>query len=575
MASGEKYIKDTLSDVSWREGFSQDPYYWLTNSYQYSENLNTDDELHGIKLSQKANFASWVCPNCQLISAWDKIFALPLSGWNVKYFNKNNWRSPGDTWLHINWSSSKNIDVMYWNWTVFQDYFWFWTSMSLSNPKPWVQPVASGFFKINTWSPTNYGQIVPHDHTEATDEAISNPSDDNGVMTNYITAVLNYNNTRLVVWVWQDLRVYYPELDMSLISGSTVQPWKTWWKKVQHFEDWCTIIALTCTFQYLKVRVTDEWRNTKVYYYQGNDDLRNTFVYDMVDLTNTKVLRVYPVNWIDYYTASLDWTHGFVSFNKLLWTTVIPIFKQRPWLSDYDANQKATYFIWPTSHNASYLDGKFYVADSYGVRKFNCVNTRTDTVDRWYLKWKLNSSTTNTPWLAICENFVYVSDENWLWQMRTYDTWVDGYQQKWLLISREMEWKYGGCVSKMLDEIRLHFELNPLISNSQDAWDIDIYVSPNNMWRNVDPDSDSTGWYHVMHIDGSKSSQNRKTRYEKTNQLNNLNSWSPAFEFDWETITYCVVIRRWSSNAQWTPVVREVQMQYHLKGKTNNIYDIQ
>ena len=573
MASGEKYLKDTLSDVSWREGFSQDPYYWLSNSYQYSENLNTDDELHGIKLSQKANFASWVCPNCQLVQTGAKIFAIPLDWWTVKYFDGDDWDSPKNAKrkdgedLTITSTSSTKYNIMYWDWVVFQDYVWFWL---------WVQTstqLASGLCRVNvSWS--DWETVAPHDHTEATDESISNPSDDAWWMQSFITAILNYNNTRLVVWVWQDLRVYYPELDQY---GK--QQWvtfgQTWLKKVQHFENWCTIIALTCTFQYLKVRVTDEWWNTKVYYYQWNDDLRNTFVYDMVDLTNTKVLRVYPVNWIDYYTASLDWTHGFVSFNKLLWTTVIPIFKQRPWLSDYDANQKATYFIWPTSHNASYLDGKFYVADSYGVRKFNCVNTRTDTVDRWYLKWKLNSSTTNTPWLAICENFVYVSDENWLWQMRTYDTWVDGYQQKWLLISREMEWKYGGCVSKMLDEIRLHFELNPLISNSQDAWDIDIYVSPNNMWRNVDPDSDSTGWYHVMHIDGSKSSQNRKTRYEKTNQLNNLNSWSPAFEFDWETITYCVVIRRWSSNAQWTPVVREVQMQYHLKGKTNNIYDIQ
>jgi hypothetical protein len=34
------------------------------------------------------------------------------------------------------------------------------------------------------------------------------------------------------------------------------------------------------------------------------------------------------------------------------------------------------------------------------------------------------------------------------------------------------------------------------------------------------------------------------------------------------------VIKRWSKLAQRTPVVREVLMSYHLKGKTNQIYDI-
>lgn len=563
MASWEKYFKDTISDVSWREGFSQDPYYWLTNSYQYSENLNTDDELHGIKLSQKVSSAN-VCSNCQLVMAWANVFAIPLSWWTVKYFNSTNWSSPTSTNVTLPSTSSTKYKLAYGNWTVFQDKLWFWV---------WVQTSSSSW----NWLiriPVVWGNgetVAPYDHPEATDESISDPNTKTTPMANSVTAVLNYNNTRLVVWAWQDLRVYYPELEDSWATL-----WYTWWKKVQSFENWCTIIALTCTFQYLKVRVTDEWWNTKVYYYQGNDDLRNTFVYDLVDLTNTKVLRVYPINWIDYYTASTDGSDGYITFNKLLWTTVISLFKQRWWLSSYDANQKATYFVWPTSHNAAYLDWHFYVADSYWVWKFNCVNTRTDTVDRWYLKRKINSSTTNTPWLAICENFVYTSDTNWLHRMRTYDTWIDGYQQKWLLISREMEWKYGGCVSKMLDEVRLHFELNPLISNSQDAWDIDVYVSPNNMWNMVDPQaSGATWWYHVMHIDGTKSNQNRKTRYEKTNQLNNLNGGSPAFEFDRETITYCVVITRWSVSAQWTPVVREVQMQYHLKGKTNNIYDIQ
>ena len=77
---GENYSKGkgAISDVSWRDMLSQDPYYGLSNSFQYSENINCDDELHGIKLSQKIDSRN-DCANCQLISGGDKIYALPLS----------------------------------------------------------------------------------------------------------------------------------------------------------------------------------------------------------------------------------------------------------------------------------------------------------------------------------------------------------------------------------------------------------------------------------------------------------------------------------------------------------------
>lgn len=556
----EKYDKWTIADVSWRDWISQDPYYWLSNSFQYSENLNTDDELHWIKLSQKVESAN-VCANCQLISAEENVFAIPLNWWKLKHFKYNTWTSPVDTWItipsdtYINWA---------WNGVVFQDRLWFWLNVRWS----WSQSWDTGSWLFRIWvNWQNWEVLIPKDHPTMTDEDISNPSSAwSGYwqMLTWISSILNYNNTRLVIWVWQYLRVYYPELDTTSGDG------RTWWKVVQKFENWCNIIWLTCTFQYLKVRVTDAWWNTKVYFYQWNNDLRNTFVYDLVDLTNTKVERIYPINWIDYYTASLDWTRWFITFNKLIWNTPIQLLKQRPWLSQYDVNQKATYFVWPTSHNAGYVDGAFYVADSYWVWKFTY---NPEWYDKWYFKWRLNNSTTNTPWLAIQHNFLFVSDENWLHKMRLYDTWVDWYQSKWILISREMEWTHWWCVSKMLDEVRLHFELNPLVASDKNVWDIDIYVSPNNMWKRVDPTADSTWWYHVVHIDWSSNSQNRITRYEKTNQLNNVNQ-TPAFEFDWETITYCVVITKWETNAQWTPIVREVDLTYHIKWKTNNIYDI-
>ena len=119
----ERYQKNQISDISWRDGLSQDPYFWLENSFQYSENVNVDDEWHGIKLSQKVLTADNVCKNCQLISAWDKVFALDKKGSaNVKYFNKNNRTTPVTTsWTVPTWKTINAVKGV-----IFQDYLWFW-----------------------------------------------------------------------------------------------------------------------------------------------------------------------------------------------------------------------------------------------------------------------------------------------------------------------------------------------------------------------------------------------------------------------------------------------------------------
>jgi hypothetical protein len=36
----------------------------------------------------------------------------------------------------------------------------------------------------------------------------------------------------------------------------------------------------------------------------------------------------------------------------------------------------------------------------------------------------------------------------------------------------------------VLDEVRVNYEMNPLTENNGD---IDIYVSPNNLWKDSDP----------------------------------------------------------------------------------------
>lgn len=562
MAVGEKRNTNQISQVSWVDWTAMDVYYWMDHSFQYSSNINCDDELHWLKLSTKAEFTTSYA-HCQLTSMWEHwVVALDVTWLALpKIFDHTTF------WAWESWD--KEPDPWFWvtPWVVFQDYFWYCVR---SNDQDY--PVA--FNAIRVWNVHETYNCVPHDHMEATDESIETPAPTWDWMRSAVTAILNYNNTRLVVACGQDLWVYYPELDQTSPYSRYPSPqwnrWDTWWKKVLTYEAWVTIVWLTASFEYLKVRAVDEWWNTKVYYYQGNNNLRNTFVYNLVDLTGVRVLRVYNINGIDYYVSSIDWTDWFVNLYKLVWTTPVQLFKTRAWLDPMDVNTKAPYFVWPTWLNAAYSWWKFYIADAYGLFQFTY---NPQGFDKWYMKWGLYN---NKQVYWVCENqwFLYVSTEDWCYIMRVIDTWKppisssdDWYQPQWVLISREFEWKEWWTFTKMLDEIRLNYELNPLTDFN---WEIDIYVSPNNLWRDTQHFVEASNWYHVMHIDQT----NGKTRTEKSNLFNDLWVWKESsFKFDWQTITYAIVITRWEETHA-TPIVRQIDLRYHTKDKTNNVYDI-
>ena len=577
----EKYNKEVLSQVSRADWFSQDSYFGLPNSFQYSENINCDDELHGIKLSQKvygsSNFA-----NCQLLDVGDKIFAFPfIDGWKVYYFNKNSWNGTPGWWdsddpVEVPWITIPAPGSIPWwdiglgNATVFQNKIW--GSVYVWNPdQQWVW-----FWSIPQTGTISWQTYIPYDHSDFTDESISTP-DNTKPMQNAVSCVLNFNNTRLIIASWNELRCYYPELDNTnpfspyYDSGSTAY-WQTWWKKVQTYWGWENIIALTCTFEYLKVWVQDSWfNNTKVFFYQANDDFRSTFVYNQIDLKDVKVMRVYSINGIDYYTESLDGTDGFVSFNKLIGSTPVQIFTRRGWLVPEDIFNKsaAWYFIWPTSLDASYQNWYFYVADAHWVFKFKYNPSGKDS---WYLKWKINNSKKKVVGLCICENYLYISYENWIRKTRLYDTGEDWYQDYGILIGREMEGnQFQWCFTKMLDEVRLNYELNYLLDEGKN-WKIEVFISPNNRWTDTNPSWTGSDWrYKVMEI----TSEMKNTRTQISHLLNNFNNQTGEtwFEYDRQTITYLIKISI-GNDEKATPIVREIQLRYHTKGKTNDLYDI-
>ena len=576
MAVWEKRSTWEISQVSWTDGTAMDVYYWMEHSFQYSSNINCDDELHGLKLSTKAEFTSHYA-KCQLTSVWEHGVVALNTEWAAKpiWFDETTFMS----WGSAEWEDTDpDTKFKICPGVVFQDYFWY------AARTQWWEAIMSAI-RV-TWDTYNGYLSKPKDHPEATDEDIEDPTTAWAWMVWAVTAILNYNNTRLVVACGQDIWVYYPELDQNSPVTHPWQEdiqhnWETWWKKVLSYEAGITIVGLTCSFEYLKTWCVDEWWNTKVYYYQGNNNLRNTFVYNLVDLTWVRVCRVYSINGIDYYVSSIDGTDWFVNLYKLVWNIPVQLFKQRAWLDPLDINNKAPYFVWPVWLNAAYYGGKFYIADAYWLFQFTY---NPQSFDRWYMKWWLYN---NKQVYGVCENkwYLYVSTEDWCYIMRVIDTWKppiesseEWYQPQWVLISREFEGKEWWTLTKMLDEIRLNFELNPMTDFN---WEIDVYVSPNNLWRRTSSFTEADWWHHVMHIDQT----NINTRTEKSNLFNNLWAWKEsAFKFDWQTITYAIVITRYvapnnpttaQEDAQHaTPIVRQVDIRYHCKDKTNNVYDI-
>ena len=112
-----------ISQMSWTDGTAMDVYYGMDHSFQYSSNINCDDEMHGIKLSTKAEFTTHFA-KCQLTSVWDNWVVALRVDWLAKpmWFDSSNFMTWGSTW----WiTPTVDATQKVCPWVVFQDYFWF------------------------------------------------------------------------------------------------------------------------------------------------------------------------------------------------------------------------------------------------------------------------------------------------------------------------------------------------------------------------------------------------------------------------------------------------------------------
>ena len=130
MAAWEPRKEWVISQVSWTDWTAQDVYYWQEHSFQYSANINCDDEMHGIKLANRAWFTSNYA-KCQLISCGEHgVMALPIAAesWDeitIKTFQYNwhyppSWESVWEELISNAWTAiSSKYDIV--PWVIFQD----------------------------------------------------------------------------------------------------------------------------------------------------------------------------------------------------------------------------------------------------------------------------------------------------------------------------------------------------------------------------------------------------------------------------------------------------------------------
>ena len=106
MAVWEKRTNWVISQVSWTDWTAQDVYYGLEHSFQYSANINTDDEMHGIKLANEPAYTSNYS-KCQLVSLWNNgVLALPATTATAP--KKFEYTGSSWTWGGTVWPAVKN-----------------------------------------------------------------------------------------------------------------------------------------------------------------------------------------------------------------------------------------------------------------------------------------------------------------------------------------------------------------------------------------------------------------------------------------------------------------------------------
>lgn len=545
MVQTKTYEPLMIRDRYWSSGISENRFVWQQASYSYSQDLNTLNEPHWLKLSTRP--AEKNGGSVRYMSVWNSFISFPVS-WTgqIKLMNKDTRASGGSNIYNIN----QNVQIV--DSTVFQDNVWV-----LLNT---VQPLW-GILSFNvTWAgqPQIY---LPYDHLG---EDISDPDTRDewptGHLVNNGTCIFNYQNQFLLVGAGNVLWGYFPRLDTTPGSAANSHGY-TGWKKITTqpgkptYEPGTTIIDITAEWWYIKVWTLDEWRNTKIHYYPATFDMEDGGVTNTITRDNTRITRVFSDGTRDYFTSSIDGSDAFINLYTLVGWDKTLLWKTSAGLIAKDPQQKIGYFIWPSGPDAAFYNDSMFIQDSRWVREFK-KETITPNGEALYpatLRWRVGTGMVPTG-MCVCENYLYCSYDNGKeYKINLVDTGKDKYSKEGYLVSREIETELGGEYTKVLDSIDVFYEGNNLASNKGK---IELFVAMNMQWNDVDTDfqkvgeitSDDMEW-HTM----SKRFTPNWTRFEESQQ-------------DFNTLAYKVKITQWDEDT--TPVLRGLLFNYHPKNKT-------
>lgn len=538
-----------IRDRTRQYGVTDDPFMGMEWSFQYAENLNVFDDPRGIKLTtgrqRSANYKS-----CKLVSAGDYVIAIPVT-WDVKAISPES-RPSGTTIWNVP-SSMTPFDAVVFGGTLFVIGT---KSASFTGIFSYKLPSSTS----GSFTPEVH-QLVPVDNTWDAPIIMWNQTEALWlILPPYCDCICNFNNTMLLVWNGNYLRVYNPADDTWSIYAS-------WWKIVKVYSPDVDIIDISPKADYVEIFLRDKVGNTKIHYYPWIFDMEDSGLMKSVELPNTRVLRVYPHMTKEMVVTTYDWSNNNISLREVIWYETYPVMRShRAGLSPYDVQHKLWFFTWPCSEDMARYEGRAYIADVEWIWEFNWYNANKMPVGNLRRKFNDESEDKTPKWLAVAKDFIFASYDDYAYCARIYDTANPaGYADQGILISRAIETEYGGEFTKNLVRRFVQFEMNNLTDNNGT---IDIYVCWNREWNSID----DSAWVHIAQItqdDADFGDESSGWWYSVGTCVHRFdNAWDWNFLQDRQVIEYKVVITRWSEENA-SPVLRSLLFNYNVKEKTN------
>lgn len=515
-----------ILDKTWKIWQSFDPAVGFKWQFQYSRNLDVSNIKNWITLSSLVE--TKVTDSQTVYCVYDYGKLVRFFSISPDFIVSYSWNTDRPTTSYVIWQTTsrvykaisfQNLVYGFWQWyavTVVPNVWW-----AIIDITAWI-----------TW--TDPDTSITHTFGSA-------------------TALMNYNNSLLLVADWNKLRRYVP----------VASPWlPIWWKVIRNFEDGTIIKWLTMEWNYLKIRVQDKYLQTKVHYAQWTFDVEYAGLVQTIKLENQIILSVESDMNYDYVLCrnSFDWVQYYLYRMQWVNKTLIKRTLITQWWYRND-------FMYPAWENMQIKKWILYVPMLDWIRTF-----RNESVSSGLSTWNVSAPVlSRSPFYLnrypyqciIFWNYLYTSYQVWLYPNQTYaEDRVEiefrpaQYQPTWFLIWLINDWLLM-AMDKTNFQLNLWYLLPKPTLDSQwyptiDPWKINIYLryDRESLWL--------WGWWNLV-----KTLDNRSTLRERV-----LLTTDNNFRRDRNVLEYKIEFVRSTT----TPSIAPTFFEYnHLYDFTNRI----